>query len=174
MTKCSFLSAKLFCHFCFLLCCITGLRKLASKHTLVKINALWILHDQVYAYVWLGAPLKSADDELVENNSFADLQRGEGWQHGEADTEGLNEQAQRQQLPITGPSAVSYQHLFEGASVRQQRAQCAYSSPVQGYESCWNVNVSMFSFVKIHKPLLHYLHVMSLQHYLIISCKMSW
>lgn len=92
-------------------------------------------HDQVY-HVWLGVPLRSADDELVENNSFADSQRGEGWQHGGADTEGLNEQAQRRQLPITGPSAVPYQHLFGGASVRQQRAQCAYSSPVQGYESC--------------------------------------
>lgn len=54
---------------------------------------------------WIGKKKK-------KNYSFAVSQRGEGWQRREADTEGLNEQAQRQQLPITGPSAVSYQHSF--------------------------------------------------------------
>lgn len=51
------------------------------------------------SHIWLAALLRSGDDELVENNSFAVSQRGEGWQRREADTEGLNEQAQRQRYP---------------------------------------------------------------------------
>lgn len=54
---------------------------------------------RVHSHIWLDAPLRSGDDELVENNSFAVSQRGEARQRREADTEGLNEQAQRPRYP---------------------------------------------------------------------------
>lgn len=66
------------------------------------LSCLFICNVRPYdinSNIWTDALFRSGDDELVENLSFAISQRGEGWPHREADTEGLNEQAQRQRYP---------------------------------------------------------------------------
>lgn len=80
------------------------IKDIKKKMTVVdfKINVFLFGHfhmPRVHSHIWLDAILRSGDDELGENNSCAVSQRGEGQQRREADTEGLNEQAQRQQCP---------------------------------------------------------------------------
>ncbi len=62
-------------------------------------SVLFLRMSSVHFQIWLVALLGSGGDELVENSSFAVSQRGEGQQSREADTEGLNEQAQRHRYP---------------------------------------------------------------------------
>lgn len=72
---------------------------------------------RVHSHIWLDALLRSGDGELVERKKkfirgfTKERGRGRATRRGKY-RKGLNEQAQKAAIPITGPSAASYQHSF--------------------------------------------------------------
>lgn len=75
---------------------------------------------RVHSHLWLAARCKPAHGELVENYSFAASQRG--WRAAQRGRDRRPQWAStKAAMPITGPRAVSYQHSFYGARIRQQR-----------------------------------------------------